>query len=178
MPKNIKIAITIILLMVCYSTCSSVANKGKELYNTSVSQRTQYAALLQKQVTTYDAYYLSFSEQYNIAGVTKEAFIQVTQIIMSGRTDGKNVAWKWVRENQQIPYDGFTSFYENLTQFVRERYKQLLVLEDNKQLIVQQNNELLYTFPNNLYNHFLHIQPLAYTYGYLSDSTKKLYNIK
>ncbi len=178
MPKNIKIALWVLALVIVYSLLSSISFRAKEMFNTSIDYKAQYSAKEQDLVTTYDAYYLSFSDQYSLANINKEAFVQVTNIIMTNRADGKNLAWKWLTENQPIPYEQFTSFYANLTQFAKERYNAVLAIEQSKQKIVQSHNYNLKVFPNNWYNKVLKIEPLKYEYGYISDSTRAKFKLK
>lgn len=182
MPKQIKYAIILVVLVLIYSTISSLVTKvyleGKILYNTTVDLKLQETAKTQELVSTYDAEYLSFVEQYKLTNVNKDAFIQVTNIVMSNRKDGKNVAWKWMQENQPIPYEQFTSFYAQLIQFTQERFNILLSIEKSRQNIVLQHNKLITTFPNTIYNRYLKIKPLEYKFGYVSDSTKKLFGIQ
>jgi hypothetical protein len=94
---------------------------------------------------------------------------------MSNRKDGQNLAWKWSQENQQIPYEEFTVFYKELSSFISERYFDNMKIEREKQALVQSHSKLLQIFPNNLYNKIIHIQPLKYKQGFVSNKTKQLF---
>ena len=182
MPKQIKIAIWVVVLGLLYSLLSSVSTKiygdTKAIYNTSVEYETQYDAQTQNLISTFDSYYLSYTDQYGATSVSKEGFIELAKIAMSARADGANLAWKWVKENQPMPYAEFSSFYVNLVEFTKERYSQVLAIERQRQSIVQSHNKNITVFPNNIYNRYLKIKPIEYKAGYISDSTRKLFNIK
>ena len=131
-----------------------------------------YNKKVQEQITNYDGYYLAFTEKQQNADVSKEVFLKVTGIIMENRKDGEGVAWKWLQENQQIPYHEFTYFYKELSSFISARYADNMKIERDKQDLARQHNTLLVTFPNTLYNRFLNIQPLKYKFGYVSEATR------
>jgi hypothetical protein len=97
---------------------------------------------------------------------------------MSSRKDGQNVAWKWVQENQKIPYEEFTKFYSDLIVFVSNQYTKLSDIENVKQGISTEHNLMLVTFPNNWFNKFLKIEPINYKLGYLSDSSSTFFKVK
>ena len=177
-PKHIKIVITILLIAFIYKSVDRLVSPGIELFNQTKTIELQYDAVVQQQVSNYDGYYLAFKDKQTNADVNKETFITVTNIIMSNRKDGPNVAWKWMQENQNIPYSEFTKFYAELSSFITERYADNMKIETQKQSVVQQHNTLLSTFPNNLYNKYLHIQPLKYTFGFLSQETKDKFGQK
>ena len=94
---------------------------------------------------------------------------------MSNRKDGQNLAWKWVKENQQIDYKEFTKFYTDLSNFTSERYKENNSLERRKQQIVKEQNVLISTFPGVIYNYFLKFDPLEYKAGFITQETKTLF---
>lgn len=137
-----------------------------------LSLQLSYNKINQEQVSNYDGYYLTFNDKRINANINKDAFIEVTNIIMTNRKDGQNVAWKWMQENQQIPYNEFTSFYKELSSFISERYQDNMLIEKNKQIIVKDHNLLISTYPNNLFNKILDINPLIYKAGYISNETK------
>lgn len=178
MPTQIKIIIAVVLSLVIGSFISSTFDNVKQVYNTSIEYNTQLESKTQDVISTYDAYYLSYKDQYDLGSLSKEGFIELAKIAMTARADGKNVAWKWVQENQPIPYSEFSAIYTNLVEFTKERYAQVNNLERQRQAIVQQHNQNILKFPNNLYNRWLGIKPLVYKAGYVSDSTKRLFNIK
>lgn len=175
---KINILIVIILTVGIIRVLSNVYDDSTSLYNQSLSLKTTYAQKVQEQVSVYDANYLTFIQKAKIADISKETFITVTQIIMENRKDGQAVAWKWMQENQQIPYNEFTSFYHELSDFVSEQYSALLAVEKQKQDITAQHNLLIRKYPNNIYNTYLKLTPIEYHQGYVSDSTRKLFNLK
>jgi len=81
---------------------------------------------------------------------------------MSARKDGNNIAWKWVQENQNIPFEEFTIFYKQLSSFISQKFNENLAIERQKQAIIQKHNLLISTFPNNMYNKWLNIPVLVY----------------
>jgi len=86
--------------------------------------------------------------------------------------------WKWVQENQQIPYEQFTKFYEDLTIFVASQREAYFGIEKDCQLIANNNNTLLEVFPNNLYNKLLGCQKINFEYGFLSEKTTATFKTK
>ena len=108
----------------------------------------------------------------------KETFIEVTKLIMENRKDGQNLTWKWLQENQQIPYDQFTQFYADLSDFVASQREGYFGIEKQCQIIANQNNTLLDTFPNNLYNKMLKIEKIKFEYGVLTDRTREAFRTK
>lgn len=178
LKTKLIVLISIIVLVASCNSLRGVYDSSVSLYNTTASLKLQYQQKQQELIAFFDAKYLAFTKKDSIAGFNKDVFITVTTIIMSNRKDGENLAWKWVHENQQIPYEEFTSFYHDLSDFVDEQYGGLFDIEKQKQLIVNQHNRILILFPNNIINHYLKIQPLVYSFSYLSDSSRKLFNIK
>ncbi len=178
MPKNIKIAIALIVLFILTSTLLSWFKTGKDLYNNSTLLEYKYANIEKDQIATWDAHYLNFIDQNKNAEINKETFLQVTQIIMSNRKDGQNLAWKWTQENTQIPYEQFVDFYKQISSFISQRYSENLRIEREKLAIVEQQNIMLKTFPNNVFNYFINIKPLIYNFGTISDSSKNLFKLK
>lgn len=51
-------------------------------------------------------------------------------IHMEGRHDGAQVTWKWLQENQNIPYSEFTKFYGDLSGFVNGQREEYYKLEE------------------------------------------------
>jgi hypothetical protein len=177
MPKNIKFAAFFVAAVILISTCTTGYRGSVDVYNTSISLKNQYKQKQQEQVSVYDAKFLAFQEKSKIANINRETFVVVTEIIMTNRHDGMNVAWKWTQENQQIPYNEFTSFYRELSGFVSEQYETLSSIEKQKQQLVSTHNSLIQTFPNNLYNWILRIRPIEYSFGYVSDSTLRKFKL-
>lgn len=168
----------IVLILISYKAANSIYKDSVSIYNNSVNLQTSYDKKVSEQITTYDANYLAFTENKDLANINKETFIVVTDIIMSARKDGQQLAWKWMQENQNIPYHEFTYFYKNLTAFVTDQYATLSRIEREKQEIVATQNTMIKTFPNNIYNKWLKIKPLEYKPGFVSENTKKLFNLK
>lgn len=174
--KNLPVQIKLVLAFIVVAILVSVVNKAYVstvgLFNTTKESQLSYDKVVQEQVSNYDGYYQAFIDKQTNANINKETFIQVTDIIMSRRADGQNVSWKWLQENQQIPYEEFTVFYKELSAFISERYKDNMIIEQQKQEIVQQHNLLLSKYPNNIINKALDINKLTYKAGYISDYTK------
>jgi hypothetical protein len=97
---------------------------------------------------------------------------------MENRRDGEKIMWKWLQENQQIPYNEFTEFYKDLTEFVTSQRDEYFKIEKECQVIANKNNTMLDTFPNNIYNHFLKLNRIKFEYGFLSDSTNHTFKTK
>ena len=176
MPFTFKIFILLFVVGIIYSSIASLYTSFTGVYNQSTGYKLEYKALEQNQVTTYDNYYLAFKEKTTITNLNKETFLTVTSIIMSERTDGPNVAWKWSHENQNIPYEEFTVFYKELSTFITARFAENSAIENKKQDIAKNHNLLLTTFPGVIYNHFLHLPLLEYKEGFVSADTKLLFN--
>ncbi len=177
LPIQIKILIGVVITLIIISTISSVTgliySTTVNLYNSSKELQLSYDKITQEQVTNYDGYYLAFVDKQENANINKETFITVTDIIMSNRRDGQNLAWKWCTENQQIPYHEFTAFYKELSSFISERYQDNMRVERVKQDIVQKHNLLISRWPNNYINRYLQIKELQYKQGYISEITKQ-----
>ena len=176
MPKSIKIAITILILGIVYSLCKNVYTSFTGFYNQTVGYSMQNTALEQGQVTSFDNYYLVFQQKSNITTMSKDVFVEITKIIMTNRKDGQNLSWKWVQENQQIPYTEFTCFYKELSAFITEQYAVNSKIELQKQQVVKEHNTLIKTFPGVIYNYFIGVEPLVYKEGFISEQSKKLFN--
>lgn len=175
-PKQVKIVIGLVILLFVYSFTKMVYNNVTTFYNAEKSYVFDYTQLEQNQITTFDNNYLAFEEKCSITDLSKQTFIKVTEIIMSSRKDGQNVAWKWLHENQNIDYNEFTKFYSDLSVFTTERYKENNSIERKKQEIVKLHNFMLSTFPGVIYNHFFKFNQLNYKEGFISEDTKVLFN--
>ena len=168
----------ILILILSITSCSQyVYHKSVQLYNTSQSNALTYSQLEQQEISLWDAKYLTFVEKSKIANINKESFIAVTEIIMSARKDGQNLAWKWLTENQPIDYEQFVKFYADLSSFVSTQYTDIYAIESEKQSLVKNHNLMLRQWPNNLFNRYMKIPELNYRAGYISDSTKKIFGI-
>jgi hypothetical protein len=148
------------------------------MHNVSQDNILSYKQIDEQIVTLFDANYLTYAEKSKITNLNKETFINVTQIIMSNRKDGEQLAWKWVTENTLIPYEEFTVFYKDLSDFVSTQYSSIYALERDKQALVKRHNLMLRQWPNNIFNSYLNIESIDYRYGYISDSTRKLFNVR
>lgn len=52
----------------------------------------------------FDKLWKVYLQKYEICELNKNTFLEVTNMIMEGRHDGEQVTWKWLQENQNIPY--------------------------------------------------------------------------
>lgn len=170
-----KIQIFIISVVVLVLLTDSCYNRYKNLYNGSLNYTTEYKRLCQGQVTTFDGYYLEYIDQKENASVNKEIFIEVSNIIMQNKKDGEQLAWKWVRETYNIPFEEFTIFYKNLSNFIAERYASMRDFEAKKQAVVKDHNYMINSFPNNVMNYFVGRDELEYSPGFVTDTTKNLF---
>lgn len=174
-PFHIKMAIGLIALLIVISGVSSLYQGFTQFYNSTTKVHFEYNRLVENQITTFDNNYLIFKEKSSIAGLNKETFVEVTKIIFDARTDGENVAWKWVHENQQVDYREFSKFYSDLSEFAKERFKSNSSIEAQKQEMVKFHNLSISTFPGIIYNYFLKIKPLVYTNGFVTQETAALF---
>lgn len=174
----LKIVLVLFLFGAIISCSQTIYKNSTEMFNSSKTSSIEYNKVCNLQVITFDNDFLSFKEQYQISDINKDVFLNTTNIIMSARKDGEHVAWKWAQENTHIPYEEFTVFYKNLTSFTVERYQKQINFETQKLNIVSEQNRLITTFPNNIYNKWLNIAKLEYKFGYVSDTTSKLFNLK
>jgi len=175
-PLSLKIVITLFIIGVIFSVFKMTYVSFTNVYNQSIGYNLDYDQVSQDQVTSWDADYLAFVEKSTIANISKETYLQVTSIIMSARADGSNLSWKWVHENQNIPYEEFTIFYKELSAFVMLRFEANKQFERSRQQIVKSNNLMLTTFPGVLYNHLLKLPLMEYKEGFISVETRVLFN--
>lgn len=175
-PKNIKIAIWVIITLIVVSFTNKLYTGITGFYNSEKQLTLQYKELEQLQITTFDNNYLAFKEKFDIADINRNSFVTVTEIIMEGRSDGKQVAWKWLQENQPIDYNVFSKFYADLSSFTQARYTQNAEIEKSKQQIAKNHNLLIKTFPGIWYNYIFKFQQLEYKEGFISQDTKSLFN--
>lgn len=168
----------LILIVSIVSSISYVYHRNKTIYNTSKVYHNKYKQKVQEKQGFYDKLWKTYLQKEKVSTLNKDVFIQVSKIIMDGRKDGQNTAWKWVQENQSIPFEEFTSFYKDLSSFIEKQREEYFSLEKQAQLIAYQNNILLDTIPNNIYNKFLNCKHIDFEYGFLSDSTKTVFKNK
>ena len=145
------------------------------LYNTHVQVNNSYKQKKQERLGFYDKLWKTYVQKENLAQINKETFIEVAKLLMENRKDGANLSWKWVQENQPVPFEEFTAFYKDLSIFIENERNGYLNLEKECLQLAQQNNTLLDTFPNNFYNKFLGLEHIEHTYGFLSDSTNQVF---
>ena len=170
--------ILIYLFLGSFILGKTVYSNGKDIYNTSINYQNEYTQLCQEKQGFYDNLWKSYYQKTQITNMNKETFLQVTKLIMDGRSDGKNMSWKWVQENQQIPYSEFTQFYSDLSVFIETRRDGYLAIEKKCQELAKKNNVMLDTFPNNLFNKYLNLPHIKFEYGFLSDKTEKVFVTK
>lgn len=177
-PIKWKYIITILILIILYTSFASPIKTMKEMYNRNIEYKNQYDKVSYERKSFFDKMWKTYLQKNNICELNKNAFIQVTQIIMDGRHDGESVAWKWVQENQNIPYSQFTTMYFDLSTFVHEQRESYYRLEVQAMDIVRNNNTMLDTFPNNVYNKFLNIEHMQFEQGFTSTYTEEVFNSK
>ena len=148
------------------------------VYNSTKVYKNEYVKKVQEKVGFYDKMWKTYSQKDKISGINKEAFLEVTKVIFEARKDGEKTAWKWVSENQNVPYEEFTKFYADLSNFIETQRKEYFEIEKSCQNIANSNNTLLDTFPNNLYNKFLKCERINFEYGFTSDSTQNVFSRK
>ena len=173
--KYIGIAVLIGLLYV------GIKNPFKStitMYNQNISYVNSFEKIQQERKMFYDKMWKTYLTKNTICELNRETFIEVTSIIMQGRSDGQNVSWKIVHENQNIPYNEFTTFYADLSNFVTSQREEYYKLETQAMSIVQQQNSMLDSFPNNLYNKVLDIKKLKYNPGFTSHKTEEVFKDK
>ena len=176
---KVKIAvIALVLILIAHSLFKPVYEGCKNVYNTSRVYHYQYEQKVQSKKGFYDKLWKTYIQKEQIAGLNKETFIEVTKLIMENRADGKNITWKWVSENQHIPYEQFSGFYADLSNFIEQQRDEYYGIEVQCQNIAQANNTLLDTFPNNMYNRFLKCEKIDFQYGFLSDKTDSVFESK
>lgn len=86
------------------------------------------------------------------------------------------MTWKWLQENSPIPYNEFTKFYSDMSDFIETQRQGYYDLETQCQDIATAHNMLIDTFPNNIYNKVLCRKHIDFKYGFLSDSTRNIFS--
>lgn len=157
---------------------SNTYTKTKFIYNKSVIYNNDYTQTVQLKQGFYENLWNSFLEQKMITSLNKDAFIEVSKIIMENRKDGDKLAWKWVQETQQIPFSEFTTFYANLSDFIASKRDEYLKIEMKCQSIANQNNTLLDTFPNNVYNKLINRKRINFEYGFAGEKKTTIFTSK
>jgi hypothetical protein len=123
----------------------------------------------------YDKLWKTYITKEKISKVGKDAFVEVAKIAMSAQADGANLSWKWVGQYAQLPYGEFMAFYADLSRYIEDQRNGYFALETERQSIVNEHNTMLKLFPNNLYNVLAGRKQLVFKYGFLSDSTNKVF---
>ena len=88
------------------------------------------------------------------------------------------MSWKWLQENQPIPYNEFTIFYADLSRFIHSQREGYFALEKECIAIVNKHNILIKMFPNIMYNKLLNIDEIKYEVGFISDKTETVFDNK
>jgi len=164
--------VAVILLMILGNV---FYNNSKHIYNTSLAFHNEFKQVGQEKETYYDNMWKTYSMKDNIVIRNKETFIEVTNILMDGRRDGQSATWKWVQENQPVPYGEFTRFYSDLSNFIESQRSGYLTLETKAQKIAKENNTFLDVVPNNLYNIILRCDHITYKPGFTSTRTQQVF---
>lgn len=159
------------IILMSFSFVNKHGTAMVNLYNTSVAYHTTYDQKVQEKEGFADKMWSTYLQKEKITNINKDVFLAVTKVIMENRKDGASVAWKWLQENQQIPYEEFTKFYSDLSSFIATQREGYFGIEKQCQEISQANNAMLETFPNNLYNKILKIKRIEFKYGFLSEKT-------
>lgn len=178
MKKYLIIAAILLAIFGIYKISKGCINDCITVYNTSVKYNNDYIQNVQEKTGFYDKLWKTYAQKEKITNLNKETFLQVTQLIMENRKDGSNVAWKWVKENQQIPYEQFVQFYSDLSNFIESQREGYFNIEKKCQEIANKNNTMLDTFPNNMYNKVLNLKKINFEYGFTSDKTDEVFRTK
>lgn len=168
----------IIIALFLYGKIKVLSNGMIFVYNTSKLYLNSYQQKVEEKVGFYDKLWKTYLQKEKITNINKETFLVVTKMIMENRKDGLTVTWKWLQENQQIPYNEFVKFYADLSDFITSQREGYFKIEKECQLIANMNNTLLDTFPNNLYNKILGCERINFEYGFTSDSTLTVFKTK
>ena len=163
---------TLLFLLIVVVAGSKIYKDSKSIYNQAILHQNNYQQVGQEKEAYYDNMWKSYKLKDNIVIDNKQTFIEVTKMIMDGRKDGSTLTWKWLQENQPIPYSEFTKFYSDLSSFVESQRAGYLALEVKAQNISKENNILLETMPNNIYNRFLGLPHINYEPSILSARTE------
>lgn len=177
--KPLPILSTLRSLTIIFTIFFLIPWKGmKVMYNTSVSYTAQYEQKTEEKPLFYDAMWEVYSTKASIIGMNKATFLEVATIIMDARKDGPALSWKWVQENTSIPFTSFSDFYGDLSRYIEAKRFEYLALEVQCQRLAYDHNAYLKQFPNNLYNTFIGRKNIHYQYGYLSDSTVRVFTTR
>lgn len=170
--------VTLVTLLALIYLLFPLYNKSVTVYNTSKIYQNSYNQKTNQRLGFYDKLWKTYLQKEKITNLNKETFLEVTKLIMENRKDGANVSWKFISENQNIPYQEFTHFYKDLSIFIETQREDYYKLEVACQEVATANNLLLDTFPNNIINKVLRVPNIKFNYGLLSDSTNKVFKEK
>lgn len=176
--KGIVLLIVSYLLILLFNLGKGVFKDSSTMYNKSIVYKYALNSKNQEKAGFYDKMWTTYGEKLKISNMNKDMFIQITKIIMENRADGKNLAWKWLQENQNIPFEQFTVFYTDLTDYITTQREGYYIIEKECIKIANENNAMLDTFPNNLYNKFIGCPKLNAEYGFLSVKTIETFKTK
>lgn len=175
LKKAFWYAVLLVVVLYGIKLVRQTYKQSKTLYNTSKTYHHNYQQKVEEKQGFYDKLWKTYDQKQNIAKINKDIFIEITTIIMENRADGEGLMWKWVQENQQIPYAEYTKFYANLSDYITGQREGYFAIEKQCQVIARQNNVMIDTFPNNIYNRVLKLDEIKFKYGFLSDSTNKVF---
>lgn len=166
---------TLFILILLMLVSNEFYNKSKFIYNTAHVYQNEDTRLKQNKETFYDNYWKSYQLTNDVVIQNKETLLELTNIVMNARKDGDKLTWKWLQENQPIPYSEFTKFYSGLISFIQSQRAELLALESQSQEISKRNNTLLDTFPNVVYNKVLGLKHIEYKPSFTSTKTQQVF---
>lgn len=149
-----------------------------ELNNKSIVYVHDFEKATQRLDGFYDKMWKTFKTKSKIQIESKETFVEVCKIIMTNRADGKNLAWKWLQENQNIDFNEYNKFYTDLSDYITEQREIYYKLETERQDIANSHNIMLDTFPNSFFNRGLQLKQIKYEYAFTSDSTANVFRTK
>jgi len=156
----------------------NVSGEVAVMHNTAVRLNGNYGQKTEGLKSFYDMQWKTYKQLDKNATVSKDVFLEVAKICMENRKDGEFLSWKWVQENQQIPFNEFTKFYTDLSRYIETKRGEYYLLEVERQELANEYNIYLDTFPNNLYNVILQKEHIKYEQGFLSDSTNTVFSSK
>lgn len=145
------------------------------LWNQSVVAYNTYTQKCQQREGFYDKMYKTYSQKKEISFINFDEFKEIATVIMDNKKDGAALSWKWLSEQKLIDFQEFTSFWKDLSDFIELQREGYYALETECQQLGNANNILLSTFPNNVYNFFLHRPYAQYHYGFTSDNTERVF---
>lgn len=145
------------------------------LWNQSVTAYNNYTQKCQQREGFYDKMYKTYSQKKEISFINQDQFTKIATIIMDNKKDGAALSWKWLSEQKLIDFQEFSSFWNDLSAFIQSQREGYYALETECQQLANANNILLSTFPNNVYNFFLHRPYAEYHYGFTSDNTAEVF---